>query len=282
MDLTLEITTRAVLDIVLHLGLGILVFMVGRWLAGRVRRWLSLALPRTKLTPSLIGLIQILTYYGILLISAMAALALIGIPVEIILGAGAVVAVILGIALQSSISNLAATIIFLLFEPFKVGELVEANGVMGTVQEIQFFHTILHTADNRIISIPNSIINENNLINFTRMGTLRTELVCSISYGDDLRKAKRILVEILAEDDRVLNDPPAVVIVKALGENGVNLAVRAFTKAEHFWQVQFDLTERVKLHFDEAGITIPVPQRTVFLRTAGTIQAVSADAISSR
>ena len=180
-----------------------------------------------------------------------------------------IIVVILGIALQQSISNLAATIIFMLFQPFRLGELIDANGVMGTVKEIQFFSTVLVTGDNKEITVPNSKIQGNNLVNYTRLGRLRVDFVFGVSYADDLRKVKEVLHEILAADPRVLADPAPNIFVQALDDSSVNIAARPWVKPDDYWSLQWDIPERVKLRFDAEGITIPFPQRDVHLSGRG-------------
>jgi len=254
-----------ILELAIRLGAAALIYLLGRWLARTSRKWLGKVMPRTALTPSMIRLTQVLAYYSILLLTILTALAMVGVPINALLAGGAVVIVILGIALQQSLANLAATIIFLLFQPFRVGELVETNGIMGTVNEIQFFNTVINTYDNKVITIPNSKIQDNNLVNYTRLGRMMVDLPVSISYSDDLRKAKAILLELAVSDERVLKEPPPAALVKELGDNGVNLAVRAWTTSGDYWGVQFTLREQIKLRFDEEGIVIPFPQRDLHI-----------------
>jgi small conductance mechanosensitive channel len=206
-------------------------------------------------------------------------LAILGIPVDALLAASLIIVVVLGIALQQSISNLAATIIFMLFEPFRLGELIDANGVLGTVREIQLFSTVLVTGDNKEITIPNSQIQGNNLVNYTRQGRLRIDFVFSVSYADDVRKVKDLLQQILTADQRVLADPAPVVFVQSLDENGVSVAARPWVKPDDYWTVQWDVPEKVKLCFDAEGITIPFPQRDLHLNgrsAAGSVEGLPA------
>ena len=156
----------------LKVGAAILVFLIGRWLARRARRLLGVALAKTTIPPSMARLLLLAVYYVIMLIVLIVALAIVGFPVTALLGASLIIVIILGIALQQSISNLAATIMFMLFQPFRLGELVDTNGVTGTVKEIQFFSTVLVTGDNKEVTIPNSKIQGNNLVNYTRLGRL--------------------------------------------------------------------------------------------------------------
>jgi small conductance mechanosensitive channel len=253
------------IQIALKIGAALLVFLLGRWLAGRTRAMLTATLAKTTLAPSMAHLLVLAAYYGVLFVAVVVALALIGVPVTAVLSASLIVVVILGIALQQSISNLAATIIFMLFQPFRLGELIEANGVMGTVKEIQLFSTVLVTGDNKEITIPNAKIQGSNLVNYSRLGRLRVDLVFNVSYADDVQKVKTVLHEILAADERVLAEPAPIVFVQSLDDNGVSIAVRPWAKAADVFTLQWDLPERVKLRFDAEGITIPFPQRDVHL-----------------
>ncbi len=257
----------------LKVGAAILVFLFGRWLARRARGTLTLALAKTTLAPSMARLLLLAAYYGILLVAAIVALAIVGFPIQVLLSASLIIVVILGIALQQSISNLAATIVFMLFQPFRLGELIEGNGVMGTVKEIQFFSTVLVTGDNKEITVPNSQIQGNNLVNYTRQGRLRVDFVFGVSYADDLRKAKEVLRAILAADPRVLADPAPNIFVQSLDDDSVSIAARPWVKPDNYWTLQWDIPERVKLRFDAEGITIPFPQRDVHLhgREAGEL-----------
>jgi small conductance mechanosensitive channel len=253
----------ALIQVALRIGAAILVFLVGRWLAGRARKVLGARLAKTTLAPSMTRLLLLAVFYSIMFITLVVSLAIVGVPVTAVLSASLIVVVILGLALQQSIANLAATIVFMLFQPFRLGELIETNGVMGVVKEIQFFSTVLVTGDNREITIPNAEIQGGNLINYTRRGRLRQDFVFSVGYADDIQKVKQVLTEILAADPRVLPEPAPVIFVQSLGDNGVNVVARVWTNPDDYWALQLDLPERAKLRFDAEGITIPFPQRDV-------------------
>ena len=258
------------LQVALRMGSALVVFLVGRWLARRSRVTLGAALAKTTIAPSMARLLLLAAYYGILLVAVIVALALIGFPIEILLGASLIIVIILGIALQQSISNLAATIVFMLFQPFRLGELIDANSVLGTVKEIQFFSTVLVTGDNKEITIPNAQIQNNNLVNYTRLGQLRVDFVFNVSYADDLGQGKAVLHDIVAADARVLAEPAPVIFVQSLDDNAVSIAVRPWVKSDDYWTLQWDLPERVKLRFDAEGITMPFPQRTVHFDNRGS------------
>jgi small conductance mechanosensitive channel len=200
--------------------------------------------------------------------AVLVALAVVGVPTTGLLYAIGIILVIFGVALQASLSSFAATVIFLTFQPFKVGELVETNGVTGTVREISLFYTVLTKADNSLLTLPNAQIQNNVLVNYSRLGMLRSDLAFNISYGDDLRKAKNILLEILAADPRVLAEPPASVVVTALSDYAVQLTIRPWVQYADYWTFRTDMLERVKMRFDAEQITIPLPQSEVYLREA--------------
>ena len=250
---------------ILRIAAAIIVFLIGRWLASKSRGWLKRALIKAELTESLINLFVTLLYYGILLTAIMLSLAIIGVPVYSILTILAVVFIILGIALQESLGNFAATVIFLLFKPFEVGDLIEGSNTFGYVKEIQLFNTVIQTFEYKTVTVPNGQLHTNNIVNYSHLGILRADSDFSISYGDDLLKAKKILQDMLAADERVLDDPPATVVVKKLDDSGIILSARPFVNLDDYWDIQFELNENVKLRFDEEGITIPFPQRTVHL-----------------
>ena len=254
-----------IIQFALRIGAALLAFLIGRWLARRARRLLGVALAKTTIPPSMVRLLLLAVYYGIMLIVLIVALAILGFPVTALLSASLIIVIILGIALQQLISNLAATIMFMLFQPFRLGELIEANGVLGTVKEIQFLSTVLVTGDNREVTIPNSKIQGNNMSNYTRQGKLRVDFEFSVSYIDDLRKVKEVLHEILSADPRVVADPALNIFVQALDDSSVTVAAWPWVKTEDYWTLQWDMPERVKLRFDAEGITIPFPQRDVYL-----------------
>lgn len=253
------------MGIALRIGGAFAIMLVGRWLARRSRDWVRRLLLKTTLTESLSELTVKGAYYGVLGSAALIALTVLGVPVTSLVAAIGVIVVILGIALQESIGNFAATVIFLLFNPFEVGDLIETGGVLGTVQEIQVFNTVLHKADHKVVVLPNAKIQADGITNYSKLPVLRIDLDISISYDDDIAEAKRVAKEVVTEDPRVLSDPEPFIIVQELDDSGVNLSVRPFVRGEDYWWTMWDLREALKVGFDEAGITIPYPQRDVHL-----------------
>ena len=169
-----------------------------------------------------------------------------------------------GLALQGTLQNFAGGVMILLFKPYEVGHFIEAQGYMGTVQEIQIFTTVLTTPDNRKVIIPNSPLATGSIINYSAMPIRRIDFSFGIAYSDDIDKAKAILLKMAQEDERVLKDEnPPQVMVESLGDSSVNLKLRTWVKSEDYWDLFFATTEGAKKKFDAAGISIPFPQRDV-------------------
>lgn len=266
-------TFQFVLRVALRIGLVILVVLVGRKLAAIGRQRLQPILKRAKLTPSMITLAITVTYYGIWISTIMLALIVVGVPIDTVLLMVGGVLVVLGIALQQSLRDIAATVNFLLYKPFEPGDIIETNNIIGTVQEIELLNTTILRADRKLAVLPNGQIQQNGLLNYSKIGTLRADMEFSISYEDDLVRAKQIIADVLSADPRVLRDPEPLIIVLTLGDNGVTIGVRPYVRAEDSWQVQWDTTEAIKLRFDKEGITIPYPQRTLHMKQGSDNQS---------
>jgi small conductance mechanosensitive channel len=171
-----------------------------------------------------------------------------------------------GLALQGSLGNFAGGVMLLIFKPFKVDDYIAAQGFEGTVKELTVFHTTLHTIDNKRIILPNGPVANGPITNFTSTGMRRADMTFGIGYGDDIKKAKDVLWELVQSDPRVLTDPAPRVIVHSLGDSSVNLQVRAWAKTDNFWDFYFEMQEKVKLTFDERGVSIPFPQRDLHIK----------------
>jgi small conductance mechanosensitive channel len=249
--------------LVLRIGAAAVTILITRRLAVLARIRMGPILARAELSPSLATLATVVTFYAIWVVGMMIALVFVGVPIDTVFFLLVAVLVVVGVALQQSLRDLAATINFIFFKHFEAGDLVETNGVLGTVREIELLNTTILKADQTLAVLPNGKIQENGLLNYSKMGILRLDSVVTISYEDDLLHAKEVLRKLLVEDRRILDDPKPLIVVLALGENGVDIGVRPYVKAADYWQVGWDLTEAVKLRFDKEGITIPYPQRDV-------------------
>ena len=171
-----------------------------------------------------------------------------------------------GLALQGSLSNFAGGVMLLIFQPFREGDYIQAQGFEGSVKELTVFHTIIHTVDNKRVILPNGAVANGPITNFTINGTRRCDMMFGISYGDDLKKAKEILTSMIKSDKRVLQDPAPQVHVHSLGDSSVNLQIRVWTTTDNYWGFYFEMQENVKLTFDEKGISIPFPQRDLHIK----------------
>ena len=171
-----------------------------------------------------------------------------------------------GLSLQGSLSNFAGGVLIIMFKPFKVGDFIEAQGVMGTVKQIQIFVTQLSTVDNQIIFVPNGVLSNGTIINYTYATTRRADLTIAISYSSNIKRAKEIAMEVMEKHPMVLKDPAPIVLVKDLAESSINLAVRPWAELSDFFEMRSDVLEQIKNEFDANGITIPFPQRDIHIK----------------
>ncbi len=164
-----------------------------------------------------------------------------------------------GLALQGSLANFAGGVLLMIFKPIKIGDLIEAQGELGVVKEIEIFTTKLTTPDNKEIIIPNGPLSNGNIINYTSEGKLRIDLTFGVSYDADIKQTKEVLMNVLTSNEKVLNDPAPTVNVSELADSSVNFAVRPWCTPANYWDVYFETTENVKIALDKAGIEIPYP-----------------------
>ena len=241
------------------------ILILGRIVVGIITGALGRLMKKSKTDETLGRFFKSVVKISLLVVVVIMALGNLGIQttsfVAIIGAAGLAV----GLALQGSLSNFGSGVLIIIFRPFKAGDFVETGGSSGTVEEITIFNTVLKTPDNKIVIIPNSGVAGNNIVNYSAMDTRRIDMVFGIGYNDDLKQAKSILDGLLREDRRILADPKPLVAVFELADNSVNLVVRPWVKATDYWDVYFDITEKVKLTFDARGISIPYPQRDIHL-----------------
>ncbi len=270
MEITLdpEQIQAMVIDFGLRLLTAIIILIVGKWVAKGIERVLEKVLDKRNVDKTVTKFLGNITFMMMMTLVVLAAVDKLGVKTTSFVAVVGAAGLAVGLALQGSLSNFASGVLLVLFRPFKVGDFIEAGGTLGVVEEIQVFATRLKTGDNKVITLPNSKIMDGAITNHTARDTRRAEFVFGIGYDDDLRKAKAILKEMFEAEERVLEDPAVQIVVKELGDSSVNLMVRAWTKAPDMWPVTWDMTEAVKLRFDEEGITIPYPQRDVHLHQA--------------
>jgi small conductance mechanosensitive channel len=232
--------------------------LLGRILARKARNATQRLLMRPQFAetfgPSVRLIFVQVAYYGVIVIAIIFALALIGVPATAILTITGAIIVVLAIAVRESLSNFAATIIVLTFQPYKQGELIETMGRIGVVQEIQLFNTLLLQGDQRLVWLPNSKIQENGVMNYTRMGIIRADVAATVGYDEDLNHVRTVLMNLITGDPRVLKDPPPEIVVLELGEKGVRVEAHAMVRLEDYWTLLSDFRERIKTRFDAEGI----------------------------
>jgi small conductance mechanosensitive channel len=241
------------------------ILILGRIVISILTGILRRIMDRSKVDQTLTKFVVSLTKIALLTFLIIAALGTLGVQTASFVAVIGAAGLAVGFALQGSLSNFAAGVMLIVFRPFQCGDYVEAGGVSGTVDEIKIFNTVLKTPDHKRVIVPNSSITSSPITNYSAMDTRRVDMVFGIGYGDDIKLAKDTLVQILSEDSRVLKDPAPTVAVSELGDSSVNFVVRPWVNTSDYWSVLFDLTEKVKLTFDQKGISIPFPQRDVHL-----------------
>jgi len=258
--LTYWITTYSV-----KLIAAILIFIIGKWLAGRVSKMTARLLEKSKVDITLTRFLENILYYILMVVVIISAASQMGINTTSFLTIVGAAGLAIGLALKDSLSNFASGVMLIMFRPYKAGDFVNAGGVSGKVISIALFNTTLNTGDNQRVIVPNSRITSNVITNVNANDTRRVDLVIGISYEDDIKKAKAVLERIVQEDKRILDTPKPKIAVSALADSSVNFVVRPWVKTAEYWDVYYDLTEKIKTSFDEQGLHIPYPQQDVHL-----------------
>jgi small conductance mechanosensitive channel len=248
------------------LVLAIVTLIIGLWIikriVGKVEHHFA-----SKADPTLAGFMSSLTSVLLKMMLLIAVASMVGIETTSFVAVLGAAGLAVGFALQGSLSNFAGGVLILFFKPFKVGDLIEAQGYIGVVKEIQIFNTILTTGDNRVVIIPNGALSNSSMVNINQQDTRRVDFVFGIGYSDDIDKAKAIIEGLVTSDARVLKDPAHMIAVSELADSSVNFTVRVWTKTADYWAVYFTMFEAVKKSFDEQGISIPFPQQDVHMHT---------------
>jgi small conductance mechanosensitive channel len=241
----------------------ILIFMIGKWAVKKLTTISKKLMERAKVDQTLVEFAESLIYFVLLLMVVLASLNALGINTTSFLAVFGAAGLAIGLALQGSLANIGGAVLIIIFRPFKVGDFVEAGGATGTVEDVNLFSTIIAPLDNRTVIVPNSAIISGNITNYSMKEQRRVDHVFGIGYDDDLKLAKNTLMEIMEADSRVLADPAPFVAVSELGDSSVNFVFRAWVNTADYWDVHFDMLEKVKLTFDEKGISIPYPQMDI-------------------
>ena len=240
-------------------------WIVARVVTGILRR----ALTRSKIDGTLVKFLCSCVYMVLMAFVLISAITKLGVSTASFVAVLGAAGFAIGFAMQGSLSNFAAGVMLMLFRPLRSGDLVEAGGVLGVVEEVGVFATIINTLENKRAIIANSEVTGGNIINYSANGELRVDMTFGIGYGDDMDKAIGIMMRVLEEDSRVLSEPAPTVACTGHGASSVDFVCRPYVHPDHYWDVWFDTHKRVKEEFDKAGVSIPFPQRDVHLHQVG-------------
>lgn len=251
--------------------LAIAIFVIGKWVVKIIVNLVKKLLARSgSMDEMLINFVASIVNAVLLLFVIIAALDQLGVDTTSLVALIGAAGLAIGLALQGSMQNFAAGVMILVFKPFKSGDFIEAGGVVGVVEAVNIFSSTLRTGDNKEVIVPNGAIYGGAITNYSARDTRRVDMVFGIGYDDDIRQAKAILEKLVSEDDRILKDPAPVIALSELADSSVNFVVRPWVNSADYWAVMWDMNEKVKLAFDEAGISIPYPQMDIHMHKQET------------
>jgi small conductance mechanosensitive channel len=255
--------------------LALAIFIIGKWVASKISQLTASGMRRAKLDEMLVSFLSNMAYWMLLIAVILAAVDQLGVNITSLLAIVGAAGLAVGLALKDSLSNFASGVMLVIFRPFKVGDFVEAAGVVGKVDEIKMFATIFRTPDNRQIIVPNSSVYGGTIVNFNAYDTRRIDLTMGISYEDDIDKARTLMMGVLQADERILKEPEPVVLLTEMADSSINFWVRPWVNSADYWVVRADVMERIKAAFDANNISIPYPQTDVHID--GMLKAVGQD-----
>lgn len=249
----------------LSLILALLIFVIGKLIANLISHLLKKLMLRAKIDDILVNFVGGIVRTVLVLFVIVASLSQLGVDTTSLVALFGAAGIAIGLALKDSLQNFASGVMLIIFRPFKAGDFIDAGGVAGIVENINIFSTTMRSPDNKEMIIPNGNLYSGVITNFSARDTRRVDMVFGIGYNSDLLKAKQILHDLLANDERVLPEPETFIGVGELADSSVNFVVRAWVKSGDYWVFLCDMQEAVKLKFDAEGITIPYPQMDVHL-----------------
>ncbi|WP_159822058.1 mechanosensitive ion channel family protein [Colwellia sp. 20A7] len=243
----------------------IAVWIIGGWIVKGIGSAFKSTLSKSKTDPSLIPFLTGIVNGLLKVMLVITVLGMLGIEMTSFIAILGAAGLAVGMALSGTLQNFAGGVMILIFKPFKVGDVLQAQGYTGSVAEIQIFNTIMKTPDNKTIIIPNGGLSTSSMVNYSTEAKRRVDWTIGVAYGDDLDKAREVIKRLCDEDSRILKDPAVFIAVSALADSSVNFAVRAWVNAPDYWGVHFDLNEKVYKTFAAEGLNIPFPQMDVHL-----------------
>jgi len=239
----------------------IAIWIIGSWIIKRIMRALAHLMTKKEYDPSLQKFLLNLVSWILKILLIIAILGKLGVETTSFAAIIAAAGLAIGLALQGSLGNFAGGVLMMIFKPIKIGDLIEAQGELGVVKEIEIFTTKLLTPTNKEVIIPNGALSNGNITNYSTEGKLRVDLTIGVGYDEDIKKTKDVLMHVLMSDPKVLKDPAPSVNVSELADSSVNFAVRPWSSVPDYWDVYFGTLEKCKIALDEAGIEIPYPHR---------------------
>ncbi len=248
-----------------NLIFAVIILLAGFWIAKWVGRLVVKILTRGKVDAGLVTFLSSLATIVLKILVIVTAITQLGIEMTSFVAILGAAGLAIGMAFSGTLSNFAGGVMILLFKPFKVGDFVDTQGQQGVVKEIHIFYTYLHTADNKVIIIPNGPVANGNIINFTKADKRRVEWIVGISYGDNYMIAHDAILKFIREDERILNDPEPFVGLGSLMDSSINITIRGWVKTDDYWPVYFDMNKRIYESFPEMGLTFPFPQMDIHI-----------------
>ncbi len=239
----------------------ILIWIIGSWVVKKIMKGMKKIMSGREYDESLQKFLLNLVNWILKILLIITLLGTLGVPTTSFAAIIAAAGLAIGLALQGSLGNFAGGVLIMIFKPIKIGDLIEAQGEIGVVKEIEIFTTKLTGLSNKEIIIPNGALSNGNIINYTTEGTRRVDFVFGVGYDSDIKKTKEVLMDVITSHPLVLKDPAPSVNVLALADSSINFAVRPWCKAEDYWAVYFAVTEQTKEALDAAGIEIPYPHQ---------------------
>lgn len=247
------------------LALAIITLLIGLWIISGITKLVRLSMERSKVDPTLIPFMSSIISWVLKVLLFISVASMIGIATTSFVAVLGAAGLAIGLALQGSLANFAGGVLVMVFKPYKVGDLIESQGHLGVVKEVQIFNTILVAPQNKRVIIPNGATSNGSIVNYTAEGLIRVDLTVGVSYDADIDKTKTILMDVMLANSLVLKDPEPFVGLLEMADSSVNFAVRPHCLPKDYWDVYFSVNEAVKKALDANGITIPFPQRDVHL-----------------
>jgi len=246
----------------------ILFFIIGLWITNIITKMLGKLMVRRGFDISLQSFLISLISIGLKILLLVSVAGMMGIETTSFIAVIGALGLAVGLALQGSLANFAGGVLILLFKPFKIGDLIESNGQIGVVHEIQIFNTIILTPDNKTTIIANAMVSNGIIINYSRHGNVRVDLTLNVAADNDVEKVRAVAMDVMNKDEKILKDPAPGVFVSKLGGYFTEVAIRPYSTVENYWDVYFGTLEKIQTAFAANGITSPVPSQVMISKTA--------------